>query len=134
MVDTRVTGHGLHFQFSFIVSPVCWTHAAGIAVMQMTQEQAAEFDCLPIGVQGFKSDRLFYKSPSDEAQASLPFNVAVIAHPSHRPVFGITQGWQGFGKRVAAGLIFSDWRLLPQTFVRTLVVVLTYPPIGTALH
>src|SRR6516165_9092746 len=97
MGDTKVTRHGLHFQTVLEASPACWTHAASVVIVQVTEEEFSQMDCLHLWAQGLQTDRLTDKRPSDEPQASTPFDMAPIAYLPDGPALGIRQWWKCFG-------------------------------------
>src|SRR6266436_6226411 len=81
-----------------------------------------------------QSEALAYKGPTDEPQASLPFDMAPVAHSSHRPSFGIDQWRQTVGIRTLTGPIDFCRRALSQGLVRSVVIVARQPAIRTPLH
>src|ERR1039458_6131205 len=82
----------------------------------------------------FQSEALAHKSPTDEPQSSMPFDVSPVAHLSHFPNFGIDQGWQPRGIRPPTRAINFCWRALSQGLVRTVVIVVRQPAIRTPLQ
>jgi hypothetical protein len=130
----KVTRHRLQFQFTLAALPVGWTHASSILLVQVANQQFAQIDRLHILIQWLQSNRLSHKSASNKTQAPEPFDVAAIAHTPHGPLFGIDWWRQCQRKAAGTGAIDLCWRALPQSLVRTLVVVKYQPAARTSLH
>src|SRR5438445_7413159 len=124
-------GDSLQLQ-SVMSLPAGGAHTSGIRSMEVANELFAQIHG-PIFFAGFQSDRLADKSPANEPQASLPFDMSAVAHAPLFPSRRILQRWQCQGINPAARTIKRRRRASLQRFVRTLSVVLRQPAIRTSL-
>ena len=73
--------HGLHFErFVWEALPAGGAHAGGIFGVEFADEDRSEIDGAAMRAQRFEAEGFADEGTPDEAQAALPFDVAMRAH------------------------------------------------------
>src|SRR5580658_2026960 len=107
------------------------THASHVRFPHFANQQGAKIKgCLIIG-RRFHSNPVTDKSFADKSLAPAPSNFAVASDSSLDDTTPVAQAHAP--RRLGFGTVNLRWRSLLQSFVRTLVVVLSNPAIGPLL-
>jgi len=115
---------------SSATSVLGWAHSARIAFPQLANQDAAEID-RPFLPAWFESHWISDKGFPHGALASLPLDLPIAPDPSHSPSPWIRQACLPAARDLRT--VKFCWRLLPQRFVGTNLIVNTDPPIRPAL-
>jgi len=135
MGNTMTPRHGLQFKRMVREAlPSRGAHAGSIFGVQLSDQKRAEMDRRPtMWRECFETESLTDESTSDEAQTTLPFDVAMRTHASLEPVFGIAQCGQSLRPGARRGAVSAARRFLAEGLVGTTMIVVVAPAVGAAL-
>src|SRR5579863_1348953 len=97
MGDSLMPTHGLHFRSleRTATMPIMrWTHGSLVALVQVSDQQLREIDCIHFLMKKAQSDLLAHEGLANKTFATSPPDLSIAANAPHhvsRPIFQIGQ-------------------------------------------
>lgn len=116
---------------SFRTTRLGRANASGIAIVEHAQKQALKVDFVDTFGLWAQGDGLAHERLSDGTQTTLPLDLSVVTDTAHRPMAVVVKGSRS-AIRPSAAPIESDGIVSVQRLMRTLGVVIAFPPLTAA--
>ena len=131
-----MTAHRLHVTFSRRVGSVAIdyrTHASGVGIVQMADQERTKIDGVDAQLEWFESETTAHEGFADKTLPPAPLDLAVAANLTLWPRAWIAQQDLAAGSPPASSAIPLDWQFLAKRLMRSNPIVGIDPTGGAML-